>query len=257
MGVLNVTPDSFSDGGRFGRTEAAVEAGLAMAAAGADWVDVGGESTRPGAEPVPLEEELARTIPVVLALAAEGVRTSIDTMKPQVAAEALAAGAAMVNDVTALRAPAMREVCAAARCEVCLMHMQSEPRTMQLEPKYGDVVEEVRTFLLAAAALAEQEGVARQRIWLDPGIGFGKTLEHNLQLLRHLDRLVAAGYPVLIGASRKSFIGALTGAGTANRLPGTIAAHVLAQAGGVRMVRVHDVAEARQAADVAAAILRA
>jgi len=262
MGILNTTPDSFSDGGLYANAQAAVDAGLRMVEEGADLIDVGGESTRPGAQPVSLEEELARTIPVIEALASRGVTVSIDTFKPEVARQALASGAEVVNDITALSSPEMARVCADSRCIVCLMHMQGEPRTMQANPAYSDVVREVREFLVNSATQAEAAGVSRDRIWIDPGIGFGKTLQHNLTLLAHLDRLVETGYPVLAGVSRKSFIGRLAADGksalpTEERLPGTLAAQVLAQAKGARIIRAHDVKEARQAIEVAAGILGA
>jgi dihydropteroate synthase len=262
MGILNVTPDSFSDGGRYRNASDAVEAGKRMVDDGAEYVDVGGESTRPSSDPVSEEEELLRTIPVVEALAASGVRVSIDTMKPGVARVALAAGATIVNDVTALRDPEMRLICAEAKCTVCLMHMQGEPKTMQANPAYEDVVGEVRTFLLAAAARAKADGVVKENIWIDPGIGFGKKLEHNLAILRYLDAIVTTEYPVMIGVSRKSFLGRV-GRGDGPTLPveerlaGTLAAQVLAQAAGARIIRTHDVKEARRAVEVAHLILTA
>src|SRR4051794_13161695 len=204
MGVLNVTPDSFSDGGRWLDADAAVARGLEMAAEGADVVDVGGESTRPGAEPVDEAEERSRVLPVIEALASH-VRVSVDTRKPGVAEAALAAGATLLNDVSA----SLHEVAAAAGAGWVAMHMQGDPRTMQSAPTYGDVVAEVRDFLVARAERAAAAGVTE--IWVDPGIGFGKTVDHNLSLLRHLDELVASGFPVLVGASRKGFLGALTG----------------------------------------------
>lgn len=256
MGILNVTPDSFSDGGLHFDPSVAIAAGLRMIEEGADYVDVGGESTRPGAAPVGADEEIRRTLPVVEALARSGARVSIDTMKAEVARAALQAGAVMVNDVTALGDPAMGPVVAEARADLCLMHMQGEPRTMQKEPRYEDVVAEVRDFLIERAALAESHGVARERIWIDPGICFGKTLEHNLALLRNLDRFIETGYRVMIGVSRKSFLGMLSGGASVDRrLAGTLAAQTLAQVSGVAMIRAHDIPEARQAIDVAAAIL--
>ncbi|AIE86756.1 dihydropteroate synthase [Fimbriimonas ginsengisoli] len=258
MGILNVTPDSFSDGGRYQNASDAVRFALQMIEDGADLIDVGGESTRPRAEPVSLDDELRRVLPVVEELSAGGIQVSVDTMKPEVARRALAAGARVINDVTALREPEMREICAGAECTVCLMHMKGEPRTMQESPAYEDVVSEVREFLLGAAHQAEAAGVKREKIWLDPGIGFGKTVEHNLALLRNLDKLVETGYPVLVGVSRKSFLGKFSGTGVLpveERLPGTLAAQVLAQAQGARIIRAHDVLEARRAIDVASAIL--
>ena len=258
MGVVNVTPDSFSDGGLFLDVEAAVAQGLLLAEQGADLVDVGGESTRPGAEPVDAAQEAGRVVPVVERLAAAGsVPISVDTMKAEVARAALDAGATMVNDVTALRHdPEMVEVVARSGAALCLMHMLGEPRTMQDDPRYDDVVEEVFGFLGERARFAEANGVERGSICLDPGIGFGKTLEHNLLLLRNLDRLCALGYPVLIGVSRKRFIGAVTGEEGA-RLHGTLAANVLAFARGASLFRVHDVRPNREALDLAAAVLGA
>lgn len=242
MGILNVTPDSFSDGGAYSDSQSALDAGLAMVDKGADMVDVGGESTRPGASPVPVEEELRRVIPVVEGLVGRRVSVSIDTMKAEVASRALDAGAFMVNDVNGLRGVGMFELVASRQCGVCVMHMQGEPQTMQQAPVYGDVVHEVRGFLLTQASRLETKGVPPDRIWLDPGIGFGKSLEHNLELLRRLDTLVATGYPVLLGVSRKSFIGrVLGGLPVEERGEGTQAVHVWAQLQGVRVLRVHDV----------------
>ena len=257
MGVLNVTPDSFSDGGLYLDPESAVAHGLELFEQGADVVDVGGESTRPGAEPVEEDEELRRVIPVVERLAAEraGARLSIDTSKAAVARTALAAGAEIVNDVSALRfSDEMAEVVAEAGSTCVLMHMLGEPRTMQREPRYDDVVAEVKAFLEERLAFAVDRGVAEERVWLDPGIGFGKTVEHNLELLRRLDEIVAIGRPVAVGTSRKSFIGRLTGAaGQGDRLAGTIATNVMALERGASVFRVHDVAEIRSALLVAAA----
>jgi dihydropteroate synthase len=258
MGVLNVTPDSFSDGGAHPDAPSAIRAGIAMAEEGADWIDVGGESTRPGAAAVPDAEELKRVLPVVLGLVREGLRVSIDTRKTSVAAVCLEMGAGMVNDVTALSAPSMAEVCAAYGCTVCLMHMQGEPSTMQAAPSYEDVVEEVRAYLLSRAAFAEAKGIARKRIWIDPGIGFGKTVEHNLSLLHHLGRLTKTRYPVLLGVSRKSFLGRITGADEPrDRIEGALATQVLGQAQGVKMIRTHDVRATRRAIAMASAILNA
>jgi dihydropteroate synthase len=246
MGVLNVTPDSFSDGGRFFDPEAAVAHGLAMAAEGADVVDVGGESTRPGAEPVDEGEERRRVLPVVEALASD-VRVSIDTSKAGVAEAAVAAGATLINDVSA----SLHPVAAATGAGWVAMHRRGTPRTMQVDPRYQDVLGEVRTFLVERAAEAHDAGVAE--VWVDPGIGFGKTVEHNLALLRHLPSLVATGHPVVVGTSRKSFIGALTGgAPVDDRLEGSLATAVYALVQGVGMVRVHDVAAAAQAARLVA-----
>jgi dihydropteroate synthase len=242
MGVLNVTPDSFSDGGAFADVEAALLHGLRMAAEGAAIVDVGGESTRPGALPVSAELELARVLPVIAGLAAEGIPVSVDTSKAEVAQAALTAGAVLVNDVTALRGdPEMASVIAEAGADVCLMHMLGEPRTMQDAPTYGDVVAEVERFLAERAEVAIAAGVPEERIVLDPGIGFGKTLAHNLELLRALPRLARLG-PLLLGVSRKRFLGALTGREIASdRVAASVAAALYCYRGGARLLRVHDV----------------
>ena len=262
MGVINVTPDSFSDGGRFAETSAAVAHGLRLAGDGAHILDVGGESTRPGAAPVSEEEELARVVPVVEGLGvADGpsFEISIDTAKLGVAEAALDAGARIVNDVTAFRsAPEMAGLVAERGVGCCLMHMLGEPRTMQRAPRYGDVVSEVKSFLEERLALAVSEGVDEDRIWLDPGIGFGKTVAHNLELLRRLDELVAIGRPIVVGTSRKSFLGKLAGGRSeSERLPGTIATNVLALERGASVFRVHDVAEVTDALTVAAATVGA
>jgi dihydropteroate synthase len=257
MGIVNVTPDSFSDGGLFLHADAAVEHGRRLAAEGADILDVGGESTRPGAEPVAAGEEIERVVPVIerLAAGAGAPRISIDTSKAAVAREALGAGASIVNDVSAFRFdPEMAGVVADTGAGCCLMHMLGEPRTMQRDPRYEDVVGEVRAFLEERLAFAVAEGVAEERVWLDPGIGFGKTVEHNLELLRRLDEIVAIGRPVVVGTSRKSFLGKLAGdRDEAERLPGTIATNVLALERGASVFRVHDVAQNRDALQVAAA----
>jgi dihydropteroate synthase len=257
MGVLNVTPDSFSDGGDFAEPAAAVAQAGRLAAQGADLIDVGGESTRPGAEPVSEQEELRRVLPVLEALGEQAtVPLSIDTCKSAVARAALERGATFVNDVTALRAdPGLAQAVAESGADVCLMHMKGEPRTMQKSPSYDDVVSEVRAFLEERLAFALDAGIAVQKVWLDPGIGFGKTLTHNLELLRRLDEIVAIGRPVVIGASRKSFIGTLTGRSERERVPGTLAANVLAFERGATMFRVHDVAPTRDALAVASATL--
>jgi dihydropteroate synthase len=262
MGIVNVTPDSFSDGGRFLEADAAIAHGLQLIDEGAEIVDVGGESTRPGAEPVSTVEELRRVRPVIEGIAeADGGRTraqiSIDTSKASVARAALDAGATLVNDVTALRAdPQMAALVAESEAECCLMHMLGEPRTMQQEPRYDDVVDDVKAFLLARLEFAVGEGIAEDRVLLDPGIGFGKTLAHNLELLRRLGELVELGRPVVIGTSRKSFLGRLAGAPeSSQRLAGTLATNVLALERGARVFRVHDVAPAREALTVAAATL--
>jgi dihydropteroate synthase len=255
MGIVNVTPDSFSDGGLFLDPEAAVEHGLELAADGADILDVGGASTRPGAEPVPPGEELRRAIPVVERLASAGRRVSIDTSSLDVARAALDAGAAIVNDVSAFRAsPELAGLVADRGSDCCLVHMRGEPRTMQREVHYDDVVAEVRAFLEERLAFAVGEGVAEERVWLDPGIGFGKRVEHNLELLRRLDEIVAIGCPVVIGTSRKSFLGKLAGGRAEDeRLPGTIATNVMALERGARVFRVHDVRPVVDALAVAAA----
>jgi dihydropteroate synthase len=256
MGVVNVTPDSFSDGGAFLDPAAAVAHGLRLAAEGADLLDVGGESTRPGSDPVPLEVELERVLPVIEGLAREtDVPISIDTVKAEVAERAIRAGAGFVNDVSALRHdPAMAAVVAGAGVPVCLMHMLGEPKTMQRDPRYDDVVAEVAAFLAERASAARAAGIAADQICIDPGIGFGKTAEHNLSLLRHLDRIAAVGPPVLVGVSRKSFLGLLTGAAEPGRDVATAAANLAAVRRGAWMVRVHAVAPTRQALAVAAAI---
>jgi dihydropteroate synthase len=255
MGVLNVTPDSFSDGGTFLHPAAAVAHAERMAAEGADVVDVGGESTRPGAKPVPQEEEMRRVMPVIERLAEHGgIPLSIDTSKAGVARAATSAGAVLVNDVTALRGdPGMAAVVAESGAELCLMHMRGDPRTMQEDPRYGDVVSEVRAFLEERLSFAVAQGIREERVWLDPGIGFGKTLAHNLELLRRLDEIVAVGRPVIVGVSRKSFIGTLTGRSEPDRVAGGVAANVLAFQRGAHMFRVHDVLQTRDALTVAAA----
>jgi dihydropteroate synthase len=255
MGIVNVTPDSFSDGGQFLDPEAAVEHGLELAAQGAAVLDVGGASTRPGAEPVPVADELRRAVPVVERLAQAGQRVSIDTTKREVAAAALDAGATLVNDVSAFRfAPEIAGLVADAGADCCLVHMRGEPRTMQAEARYGDVVAEVKAFLEERLAVAVDAGIAEERVWVDPGIGFGKTVEHNLELLRRLDEIVAIGRPVVIGTSRKSFLGKLAGGRPADeRLPGTIATNVMALERGASVFRVHDVAPVADALAIAAA----
>jgi dihydropteroate synthase len=259
MGVLNVTPDSFSDGGRYLDVDAAVAAGLRLAAEGAEVVDVGGESTRPGAEPVPADVELARVLPVVRALAAEGVCVSIDTVKARVAAAAVEAGAAIVNDVSsALLDPDMPAVVASLQVPYVLTHLQGTPRTMQDDPRYDDVVAEVVAHLGARIEVLVAAGLAEDRIVVDPGIGFGKRLEHNLALLANLDRLCVLGRPVLVGVSRKRFIGTVTGvAEPTERLAGSLAAASLAVDRGARIVRAHDVAATVEAVRVAWAIASA
>ena len=271
MGVVNVTPDSFSDGGRYLDSGAAVAHGRELIEQGADIVDVGGESTRPGADPVPVEEEIARVGPVIAALAATASRTqlSIDTSKLAVAELALDAGATLVNDVTAFRAePEMATLVAERGADCCLMHMLGEPRTMQRDPRYDDVVEDVKAFLSARLEFAVSRGIAEERILLDPGIGFGKTAAHNLELLRRLEEIAALGRPVVIGTSRKTFLGRIAAAARTSsaveqatplppgaRLAGTIATNVLAYERGASVFRVHDVAPVRDALALTAATL--
>jgi dihydropteroate synthase len=259
MGVVNVTPDSFSDGGLYLDAERAIAHGRRLAAEGADLLDVGGESTRPGAEAVSAAVELERVGAVVGALAGPGGpgrAISIDTSKSAVAAAALDLGAEIVNDVTALRAdPELGDLCAQRRCTVVLMHMQGDPRTMQANPTYDDVVDDVRGFLAARIEAATAAGIDERRIWLDPGIGFGKTVDHNLELLRRLGELHELGRPLVIGTSRKRFLGAITGREVGDRLGGSVASNVLALAAGAEVFRVHDVAAMRQALDTAAVIL--
>ena len=255
MGIVNVTPDSFSDGGRFLDPDAAEQHGLQLVAEGAAILDVGGASTRPGAEPVPAAAELDRAVPVVERLAAAGHRVSIDTTKREVAEAALAAGATLVNDVSAFRfAPELAGVVAGAGAQCCLAHMRGDPQTMQAQARYDDVVGEVTAFLEERLAFAVEEGIPEDHVWLDPGIGFGKTVDHNLELLRRLDEIVAIGRPVVIGTSRKSFLGKLAGGrGEDERLPGTIATNVMALERGACVFRVHDVGPVVDALAIAAA----
>jgi len=255
MGVLNVTPDSFSDGGDFLDTDTAVRHALRMAAEGAAFIDVGGESTRPGATPVSVDEELRRVIPVIERLrGATPAVISIDTSKPEVMRAAAAAGAGLVNDIRALRAPAALEAAVASGCAVCLMHMQGEPRTMQDAPVYGDVVHEVGAFLEERVRICRAAGLADDRILIDPGFGFGKTLEHNLTLLRRLGELTAGGPPVMVGLSRKSTVGRLTGRPAGERLLGSVVLATIAALAGARVVRSHDVAATVEALAVVAAV---
>jgi len=257
MGVLNVTPDSFSDGGELASPEAALRQARRMAEVGAAILDVGGESTRPGAREVGTGEELDRVLPVVEALVAElELPVSVDTSKPEVMREAIAAGAAMVNDVRALQAPGALAAVAGSQAAVCLMHMQGEPRTMQVDPRYRDVVAEVHAFLAARVEACETAGIGRERVVVDPGFGFGKTLEHNLTLLAGLREFARDGLPVLAGLSRKSMIGALTGRSVRERLAGSVALAALAVANGASIIRAHDVAETVDAVKVAAAVRR-
>lgn len=247
MGVVNVTPDSFSDGGSFASASAAVAHAQSLLEEGADILDIGGESTRPGAPPVALDEERRRVLPVIEALANCGGPVSVDTQKPQLMREALAAGVSMVNDVNALAAPGALEAVAATTAAVCLMHKKGDPRTMQQDPRYDDVVREVREFLGARIAAAHAAGIAPERIVIDPGFGFGKTFEHNLALLRELGQIVALGAVVLAGLSRKSMLGKITGRNVDERVYAGIAAALIAVENGARIVRVHDVAATRDA----------
>jgi dihydropteroate synthase len=256
MGILNVTPDSFSDGGRYFDAARALDHARRMAADGADLIDIGGESTRPGAAPIALADELARVVPLAATLAGEGIAVSVDTRKPEVMRAAIAAGAAMINDVGALTAPGAIAACAASDACVCLMHMRGEPGTMQQAPDYDDVVAEVRAFLLARVEACVAGGIAASRIVLDPGFGFGKTLAHNLALMRALPELAASGYPVLAGLSRKRSLGEITGRGVDERLPASLAAALAAVARGAAIVRVHDVRETVDALKVWLAVLQ-
>lgn len=256
MGVVNVTPDSFSDGGMYLDPAAAIAHGEELVRDGADLLDVGGESTRPGAEAVPAEEELRRVVPVIEGLADGSAVISIDTSKAVVAEAALDAGAGIVNDVTALRGdPEIGALCAERGAGLVLMHMLGDPRTMQESPAYDDVVDDVKAFLMERLEVAVAAGVDEERVWLDPGIGFGKALEHNLELLRRLGELRELGRPLVVGASRKSFIGKIDGSPVGERLGGTIAASVLAAAEGADVLRVHDVAEMAQALKLTTAVL--
>jgi len=254
MGVLNVTPDSFSDGGRYLDLNAALARANVLIEEGADMLDIGAESSRPGARPVSAEEELSRLMPLLEGLRGCAVPVSVDTVKPEVMRSAIEAGAAMINDISALRSPGALETVAGSDVAVCLMHMQGEPRTMQREPHYGDVVAEVGAFLAERAAAAEAAGIARERIVIDPGFGFGKSVEHNFELLRNLDRFTELGFPVLAGWSRKSTLGAITGRGADDRLAASLAAALLAAQRGARIVRVHDVAATRDALEVLATL---
>lgn len=254
MGVINVTPDSFSDGGLYLSTAAAVAHARQLIAEGADLLDIGGESTRPGAAPVPLDEERRRVLPVLEGLADAGVPLSVDTQKPELMRAAVAAGAAMVNDVNGFQVPGALEAVAGSDCAICIMHKQGDPQTMQQAPQYADVVIEVRDYLRQRIAAAEQAGIARNRLVVDPGFGFGKTLGHNLELLRRLEEMSALSVPVLAGLSRKSMIGKLTGREAGDRLAGSVAAALFAVQRGAAIVRVHDVAATRDALAVWQAI---
>ena len=260
MGVVNITPDSFSDGGRFFDPGAAVAHARQLVEEGADILDIGGESSRPGADPVPLEEELRRVLPVLEACVALGKPVSVDTYKPEVMRAAAAGGAAMLNDIWGFRQPGAFEVaCAGARsgAALCIMHMQRDPQNMQSEPFYHDVVAEVGAFLRERIAAFEAAGVPRAQLVIDPGFGFGKTVRHNLQLLRGLPQLAAIGVPLLAGLSRKSTIGALTGRGPGERMVGSVAAHLIAAQNGATILRVHDVAATRDALAVWNAVRQA
>ena len=247
VGVVNVTPDSFSDGGQLHDTQAAIAHALKLSEQGADILDVGGESTRPGATTVPVDEEIGRVVPVIEALAREGCLVSVDTNKPEVMRAALAAGAGMVNDVAALRASGAMEAVAASGAAVCLMHMQGDPQSMQQSPRYADVVNEVKQFLRARVQVCEAAGIARERLVIDPGFGFGKTLQHNLALLKHLGELAELDVPILAGLSRKSMLGTLTGRAVDEREFAGVAAHLMAVAQGARLLRVHNVMAMRDA----------
>jgi dihydropteroate synthase len=247
MGIVNVTPDSFTDGGRYADASKAIAHAMRLLDEGADILDIGGESTRPGADPVAADEELRRVLPVVEALSSKGVPVSVDTSKPEVMRAVLAAGASMINDIYALDSAAAMAVVAGANCAVCLMHRQNDPATMQLAPHYEDVVGEVKAFLTARVAAAEAAGIARNRIVADPGFGFGKTVTHNMVLLRELRQLTSLGVPLLAGLSRKSTIGRITGRAVEGRVYGSVAAALLAVERGAAIVRVHDVAATRDA----------
>ena len=254
MGVVNVTPDSFSDGGTHSTLEAAVAHARSMIEEGADILDIGGESTRPGAAPVALDEERRRVLPVIEALAGCGVPLSIDTRKPELMRDAIRSGASMVNDIDALESRPAREIVAQSSAAVCLMHKQGDPQTMQENPAYGDVVTEVRDCLAERVSAAVAAGVARERIVIDPGFGFGKTYEHNLALLRGFAELTGLGVPVLVGLSRKAMLGRITGRAPGERVYASIAAALYAAAQGARILRVHDVTETRDALAVWAAL---
>ena len=256
MGIVNVTPDSFSDGGKFNSTDKAIAHAISLVEQGADILDIGGESTRPGAVPVPLEEELARVIPVIEALRNVGVPLSIDTYKPEVMRAAIVAGIDIVNDVCALQAPGALDVVSDSQVGVCLMHMQGSPQTMQNDPHYDDVVKEVGDFLSARLQAAEQVGIARSRILLDPGFGFGKRTAHNLALLNGLASIKSLGLPLLIGLSRKSVLGQVVGSDVDERIHASIAASVISVMKGASIVRVHDVKATVDALKVVAAVMK-
>jgi dihydropteroate synthase len=254
MGIVNVTPDSFSDGGKFLSASAAIDHAHQLIEEGANILDIGGESTRPGAQPIGVDEELRRVLPIIEALRGAKVPISIDTMKPKVMAAAIQAGASMVNDVNALRTDEALEICASSDVGVCLMHMQGAPRTMQLEPTYVDVVAEVKSFLVDRAQACERAGIGRDRIVIDPGFGFGKNREHNLTLLRRLKEFRETGYALLAGLSRKSVLGKITGQEVVSRVPASVAAALIAVQNGAQIVRVHDVRATKDALAILQAV---
>lgn len=258
MGIVNVTPDSFSDGGHFNQVDKALKHAELLLEQGAHILDIGGESTRPGAQAVTVDDELKRVLPVIEAIKQRfpTALISVDTCKPEVMQAVIQFGVDMINDVMALRAPHALEVCSQSNVAVCLMHMQGEPRTMQQNPSYNNVIQDVKTFLLERATQCEEAGIGRERIWLDPGFGFGKTLDHNTTLLKHLDDLADLPYPLLVGMSRKSMIGALLGnRDVSDRVIGSVAAVVIATLKGAKILRVHDVKETVDALKVAQAVL--
>jgi len=254
MGIVNVTPDSFSDGGHFNSPELAIAHAMQLIEQGANLLDIGGESTRPGAQSVGVEEELERILPVLVGLSHCGVPLSVDTLKPEVMRAVIHAGADMINDVNALQSPGALQAVADSRVAVCLMHMQGEPRTMQHNPRYHAVLAEVKTFLAARIEASEQAGIARERLVIDPGFGFGKALEHNLALLHGLDTFQTLGVPLLAGLSRKSMLGALTGLSVTERMVPSVAAAVISAMKGAKILRVHDVKETRQALQIFSAV---
>lgn len=254
MGIVNVTPDSFSDGGLYASAEAALSHASRLVEEGADWLDIGGESTRPGSDPVSIEGELSRIIPIVQSLVSRNVSVSVDTSKPEVMREAIRAGAAMINDVNALREPGALDAIAAGGVAACLMHMKGEPRSMQVNPRYNNVVSEVKDFLSQRLDAARAAGIPGERLLIDPGFGFGKTLAHNVELLRHLDTFCDLGVPVMVGLSRKSMLGKITGNDVADRVFASVAAALLAVTKGAGIVRVHDVKATRDALAVYNAI---
>lgn len=255
MGIVNVTPDSFSDGGKFASSELAIHHALQLISEGADILDIGGESTRPGAIPVSLDEELSRVIPVIEALSKIAtVPISIDTYKPEVMRQAIAAGVDIVNDVRALQEPGALEIVAASKAGVCLMHMQGNPQTMQIDPQYDNVVEEVKQFLLERLHAAEHAGISQERILLDPGFGFGKRTVHNIALIQNLEKLAAIGQPLLVGLSRKSVLGAIVGGDEHQRLHAGLAASVISAMKGAKILRVHDVKATVDALKVVSAV---